>query len=279
MKTNYEIKHAVHPEDVKAYGTERLRREFLVQNLMVKDEVNMVYSEYDRYIVGGAVPVGELKLDTIDPIKSEYFLERREMGIFNVGGSGAVIADGTEYKLDYKESLYLGRENAEVIFKSDDSGKPAHFYFNSAPAHKKNPNKKVTLSDAEVLELGSSDSSNERKLNKMIVNSIVETCQLQMGMTQLMKGSVWNTMPPHVHDRRMEAYFYFEVPDDQAICHFMGQTDETRHLWMANEEAVISPFWSIHSAAGTSNYIFIWGMAGENQDFGDMDMCPIRELR
>lgn len=279
MSVNYEIRYATHPEDARNYDTKRVRKEYLVQSIMVPDNINMVYSLYDRYIVGGAVPVSDLKLETIEPLKAEYFLERRELGIINVGGKGHVKVDGQEFELEYKEALYVGRGNRIVIFKSADNKQPAHFYFNSAPAHKEYPVKKVTLKDAEVVELGTLESSNARKINKLLVNSVVETCQLQMGMTELKPGSVWNTMPAHVHNRRMEAYFYFEIPEGQAICHFMGQPQETRHIWMKNEEAVLSPTWSIHSAAGTSNYIFIWGMAGENLDYGDMDVIQPDDLR
>lgn len=247
---------------------------------MAAGEINMVYSLNDRLIVGGAVPAEKgLELTTIDPLKSKHFLDRRELGIINVGGSGRISVDGKIYQLNYKEALYLGQGSREIIFSSDSSTAPAHFYFNSAPAHKKFPDKLVRLSDAEVVELGSLETSNARKINKLLVNSVVETCQLQMGMTELKTGSVWNTMPPHVHTRRMEAYFYFEVPQGQAICHFMGEPAETRHIWMKNEEAVISPSWSIHSAAGTSNYSFIWGMAGENMDYGDMDGVKPEEIR
>ena len=280
MSVNYQERFAVHPSDAKKYDTERLREEFLVQNLMVQDEINMVYSHYDRLIVGGAVPVRDsIFLETIDPLKADNFLERRELGIINVGGEGIVEADENTYELKYKEALYLGMGTKKVLFSSKDKNKPSHFYFNSAPAHRNYPNRHITLDNAEVVELGSLESSNARKINKLLVHSVVETCQLQMGMTELKPGSVWNTMPVHTHSRRMEAYFYFEVPEDQAICHFMGQPDETRHIWLANEEAVISPTWSIHAAAGTSNYIFIWGMAGENLNYDDMDKRMPNQLK
>ena len=246
---------------------------------MVAGEINLVYSMNDRYIVGGAVPVPELELAAIEPLKSQFFCDRRELGIINVGGEALISVDGDEYRLSYKDALYIGAGSGRIIMKSSDTDKPARLYFNSAPAHKEFPVKRVTLADAEVVELGAPEQSNARRINKLLVHPVVETCQLQMGMTELKPGSVWNTMPPHLHDRRMEAYFYFEVPEDQAICHFMGDPGETRHIWMQNEQAVISPPWSIHSAAGTSNYVFIWGMAGENLDYGDMDVIQPNEIR
>jgi 4-deoxy-L-threo-5-hexosulose-uronate ketol-isomerase len=277
---NYELRYAAHPADFKSYDTERIRNDFLVENVMVPGEINVVYTLYDRLIVGGAVPTDKpLKLEPFDELKAEYFLERRELGIINVGGEAKVIADGNEYILGFKEALYLGSGNKEVIFASSDVSNPAHLYINSAPAHHQYPNKKVTLADAEIVELGSLEESNHRVINKLLVNSVVKTCQLQMGMTELKSGSVWNTMPAHTHNRRMEAYFYFELPKNQAICHFMGQPDETRHIWMKNEQAVISPSWSIHSAAGTSNYTFIWGMGGENLDYDDKDNREPGELK
>ncbi|MFI1772454.1 5-dehydro-4-deoxy-D-glucuronate isomerase [Thalassobellus citreus] len=280
MKSNYEVRYAASPQDVKSYDTERLRKEFLIDNLMEPDALNLVYSHYDRFISGSAVPVkGDLKLETIDPLKAEYFLERRELGIINIGGSGTVIVDGTEYELDNREALYVGQGNKDITFSSKSSSNPALFYLNSTPAHKAYPNKKIGINDVEIVELGAPETANARTLRKYIVNSVVSVCQLQMGMTELKSGSVWNTMPAHVHDRRMEVYFYFDVPEDQAVCHFMGQPQETRHIWMQNNQAVISPAWSIHSGSGTSNYTFIWGMAGENLDYGDMDHCKINELK
>jgi 4-deoxy-L-threo-5-hexosulose-uronate ketol-isomerase len=276
MATNYELRYNSHPQDFKSYDTTRIRKEFLISNLFESGNVNMVYSMIDRYIVGGARPAGaKLLLETIEPLKAEYFLERRELGIINVGGKGTVYVDGTAYELGYKDALYVGRGAKEVIFE----GEEALFYFNSANAHTTYPTKQVTLGDANKLELGSLKTSNDRTVNQMILSGVVETCQLQMGMTALKDGSVWNTMPAHTHSRRMEAYFYFEVPQDQAVCHFMGEPQETRHLWMQNNEAVLSPEWSIHSAAGTSNYIFIWGMAGENLDYSDMDIHKITDLK
>ena len=271
MKT--ELRYSGHPADVKSYDTERLRSEFLIEKIFTADEISMVYSMYDRYMIGGAMPVEKrLKLDSYDDLKATYFLERREMGMINIGGDAEIEAGGVIFKLGFKEALYLGKETMDVVFRSIDKNRPAKLYINSAPAHKAYPSKKVILKDAEVVVLGSPESSNHRTVYKLLVNSIIPTCQLQMGMTELKPGSVWNTMPVHTHNRRMEAYFYFEVPENQAICHFMGNPDETRHIWMKNEQAVLSPSWSIHSAAGTSNYTFIWGMAGENLDYGDMDV-------
>lgn len=270
---NLELRYAVHPQDFKSYDTEKLRTEFLIEKIFIPDEISLVYSMYDRYMVGGAMPLKEaLKLESADELKSQQFLDRREMGIINVGGEAIIDAGGKSYKLGFKEALYLGKGTNDVVFKSANPGKPAKLYINSAPAHHAYPSKLVTMADAEVVVLGNLESSNHRQINKLLVNSVVETCQLQMGMTELKTGSVWNTMPVHTHNRRMEAYFYFEVPEKQAICHFMGDPDETRHIWMKNEQAVLSPSWSIHSAAGTSNYTFIWGMAGENLDYGDMDV-------
>ena len=280
MKTNYEVRYAAHPEDAKSYDTARLRRDFLIERVFAADEVNMVYSMYDRMIVGGAMPVSEsLKLEAIDPIKAPYFLTRRELGIFNVGGAGVVKVGDKCFDLDYKEALYVGSGERDVVFESKDAANPAKFYFNSTTAHRNYPDKKVTKADAIVAQMGSLEGSNDRNINKMLVSQVLPTCQLQMGMTELQTGSVWNTMPAHVHSRRMEAYFYFEVPESDAVCHFMGQPDETRHIWMRGDEAVLSPEWSIHSAAATHNYTFIWGMGGENLDYGDQDFSAITDLK
>ena len=277
--TKSEFRFAHHPDDVKNYTTEELRNHFLIPTLFVKNEINLTYTMYDRFIAGGAFPVDKkIKLETIDDLKADYFLERRELGVINVGGKGKVTVDGEVYILGHKEALYVGRGNKEVVFEAADGEQP-YFYLNSAPAHKEYPVKKVTLAEAEVVELGDVKYSNKRKINKLLVNSVVDTCQLQMGMTELKEGSVWNTMPPHTHTRRMEVYFYFNLDEGQAVSHFMGQPQETRHIFMKNHQAVISPEWSIHSGAGTSNYIFIWGMAGENLDYGDMDGVAPIELK
>lgn len=281
MKTIFESRYAIGPQESKTLDTAGLRKNFLIEKLFDADQIHFVYTHYDRYMAGGAMPVsGKIKLDTIpELLKEEYFLSRRELGIINVGGKGSVEVDGTVYELDYKEALYIGKGNKEIFFSSADAQKPAKFYMNSTPAHRSFPTKKVTKETAIKKELGTLETANHRTINQMLLNTVLETCQLQMGMTELQPGSVWNTMPAHTHDRRMEVYFYFEVPQEQSVCHFMGQPDETRHIWMQNDQAVISPPWSIHSGAGTSNYTFIWGMAGENLDYDDMDKVAINDLK
>lgn len=281
MKTNYELRYASNPVDAKTYDTSRLRKDFLIETLFVEDEVNMVYSMYDRMNVGGAMPAKEkLKLEAIDPLKAPYFTTRREIGIFNVGEGVGVVQVGEEvFELGFKEALYIGSGERDVFFESKDPAYPAKFYFNSTTAHQSYPCKKVTKADAISVHMGSLEMSNERTINKMLVNQVLPTCQLQMGMTELATGSVWNTMPAHVHSRRMEAYFYFEVPENQAVCHLMGEPQETRHIWMKGNQAVLSPEWSIHSAAATHNYTFIWGMGGENLDYGDQDFYEITDLK
>ena len=281
MKTNYELRYASHPADAKAYDTERLRKEFLVEKLFVADEVNMVYSLYDRMIVGGAMPVKDkLQLEAIAPLKAPHFTTRREIGIFNVGEGEGIVSVGDEtFRLGYKEALYVGSGDRDVYFASENPGSPAKFYFNSTTAHAAYPCRKVTKEDAIRAHMGALETSNERTINKMLVREVLPTCQLQMGMTELEPGSVWNTMPAHVHSRRMEAYFYFNVPEGQAICHQMGRPQEQRLVWLHDEQAITAPEWSVHSAAGTSNYMFIWGMGGENLDYGDMDKVPVSAMR
>jgi len=280
MSTTFETRYASSPKAVKQYDTQQLRDEFLINDLMQNGNVKWVYTHYDRYMAGGAVPTtSDLALETIDPLKADYFLERRELGIINVGGNGSIVVDGETFKIGHKDALYIGMGVKEVTFKSDDASNPAKFYMNSAPAHKALPTKKTSLAEANKIELGSLETANHRTVSQMIIGGIITTCQLQMGMTELKTGSVWNTMPAHVHDRRMEIYFYLDVPEEQAVCHFMGQPQETRHIWMHNHQAVISPPWSIHSGSGTSNYTFIWGMAGENLDYNDMDVAKITDLR
>ena len=281
MKTHYQLRYAAHPRDAKNYDTARLRDDFLIETLFVADEVHMVYSMYDRMIVGGAMPCQEeLSLEAIDPLKADHFTSRREVGIYNVGKGEAIVNVGEErFELGYKEALYIGAGEREVTFQSKETERPAKLYFNSTTAHKAYPCRKVTKADAVSVHMGSLEMSNERTINKMLVNQVLPTCQLQMGMTELCPGSVWNTMPAHVHSRRMEAYFYFEVPKGQAVCHFMGEPQETRHIWTRGEQAVLSPEWSIHSAAATHNYTFIWGMGGENLDYGDQDFFDITDLK
>ena len=277
--TNYNFRYASNPVDAKKYGTDELREHFLIEKLFVKDQIQLTYSMYDRLIVGGIMPVdSSLKLETIPYLKSENFLDRRELGIVNVGGTGTVTVDGVAYQLQKKEALYVGKGAKDVVF-SGVKGEQPLFYINSAPAHASYPTKKVGKDEAEVIQLGDEKYANKRILNKLIVNSIVETCQLQMGLTELLPGNIWNTMPAHTHNRRMEAYFYFDLEEGQTISHFMGEPKNTRHIFLQNNQAVLSPEWSIHSGAGTSNYSFVWGMAGENLDYSDMDTFSPNELK
>jgi 4-deoxy-L-threo-5-hexosulose-uronate ketol-isomerase len=279
MHTTIQTRYSNHPSDVKSYDTKQLRAHFLVEQVFVADTITGVYSLNDRLIVGGIFPTSKpLQLETIDQLKSTYFLERREIGIINVGNTCTIDVDGETIILHHKEALYIGKGTQEVVFHPAAEGE-ALLYFNSAPAHATFPTKKVDKSNAEIVELGSVENSNARTIYKLIVNSVVSTCQLQMGMTELKTGSVWNTMPAHTHDRRMEAYFYFDLQIGQTVCHFMGEPEETRHMWLQNHQAIICPPWSIHSGAGTSNYTFIWGMAGENLDYGDMDVVSPDKLR
>lgn len=275
-----EIRHSVHPEHAAAMDTAELRENFLIQDLFEGDRLNMVYSYNDRLIVGGICPVKPMTLD-IDPkiIGSTYLLERREMGAINVGGSGSITVDDKVFSITHKDGLFIGMGAKNITFSSDDPKRPAKFYINSAPAHAAFPTIAAKFSEAAPVVLGDTATSNSRTIRKYIHPEGIKSCQLVMGMTTLEKGSVWNTMPVHTHGRRMEAYFYFEIPDDQVVFHFMGEPSETRHIIVRQEEAVLSPSWSIHSGAGTSNYTFIWGMAGENQAFNDMDGVPMSELQ
>lgn len=280
MEINFKSRFALGPEEVKQMNTAQLREHFLIENIFEAGKVHLTLSHYDRFIAGGIMPLGEkIELPNPEKLKANYFLERRELGIINVGGTGTIIADYVRFEIGFKEALYIGQSTKKVVFSSSDQNNPAKFYINSAPAHHAYPSKKISKKDAEKVETGSAETANHRVINKLLVNSVVPTCQLQMGMTELKSGSVWNTMPAHTHDRRMEVYFYFEVPEGQSVSHFMGEPQETRHIWMQNEQAVISPNWSIHAGAGTSNYTFIWGMAGENLNYGDMDKVEITELR
>lgn len=274
-----EIRNASNPVDIKHYTTERLRADFLIQDLFTPGKAKMVYTHVDRVIIGGVVPEKSLTLEAGAEIRADYFLQRREIGIINIGAKGTVTVDGKEYPLENKDGLYIGMGSKEIIFSSADPNNPAKFYFNSTPAHTTYPTEKIEISKAEPQHLGSTLESNERTIYKYIHPQGVQSCQLVMGMTILEPGCVWNTMPCHTHDRRMEVYLYFNFPDDAVVFHYMGEPDETRHIVMKSEEAVISPSWSIHSGCGTKNYTFIWGMAGENQVFSDMDGVKTTELK
>lgn len=275
-----ELRTAASPKDVKHYTTDRLREEFLIDDLFMPNDIKLVYSHIDRIITGSAVPVnGELKLTAGDELRAEYFLQRREMGVINIGGKGTITIDGTVYELEYKDGMYIGMGAKDISFASADASNPAKFYINSAPAHTAYPTVLIKPENCVKVELGSLEGSNHRTICKYILPGQVESCQLVMGMTQLMPGSVWNTMPCHTHDRRMEVYLYFDMQENDMVFHYMGEPDETRHLIMRNEQAVISPSWSIHSGCGTKAYTFIWGMVGENQDFDDMDACALKDLR
>ena len=269
---NLDIRYANHPDDSRHYTTEELRKHYLIEKVFVADEISLTYSHQDRMIAGGAMPVnGELKLGSTKELGTEFFLERREMGIINVGGKGTVVLDGKEYRLNFKDGIYIGMGTKEIVFRSDDKSKPAKFYINSCPAHKTYPTVYITKEMAVHRPLGTEENMNKRVVNQYVNPAVCESCQLAMGMTELAVGSSWNTMPSHTHERRMEVYFYFELEGDNVVFHMMGQPQETRHIIMHNEQAVISPSWSIHSGTATSNYTFIWGMCGENQTYDDMD--------
>jgi len=275
-----ELRTASGPRDVKTYDTARLREEFLMEDLFGADKVKMVYSHIDRIITGSAVPVaGPLMLADGAELHAKYFLERRELGVINIGGDGTITVDGTRYELRRKDGLYVGMGAKEIRFESKNAANPAKFYLNSAPAHRTYPTVLIQPENCVKVELGSLEESNHRTICKYILPGQVESCQLVMGMTSLMPGSVWNTMPCHTHDRRMEVYLYFDLPENAVVFHYMGEPTETRHIVMRNEQAVISPSWSIHSASGTMAYTFIWGMVGENQAFDDMDAVAMKDLR
>ena len=279
-----DIRYSANPRDVKRYTTEELRKEFLIENLYRPDEVVAVYSHVDRMVTLGCMPVHETVsidkgIDIWANFGTRFFLERREIGIFNIGGAGKITVDGTVYELGYKDCLYITMGAKDVRFSSDDAAKPAKFYMVSAPAHRSYETRLLKIADANKKPCGDAATSNKRTINQFIHPAVLKTCQLSMGMTVLDSGSVWNTMPAHTHERRMEVYMYFEVPEDQVVFHMMGQGQESRHIVMTNEQAVISPSWSIHAGAGTSNYTFIWAMGGENQEFDDMDNIPTNQLR
>ena len=276
-----EIRDGINKNDFKHYTTDRLREECLIENLFTPDNLKMVYSHIDRIIVAGACPVNKtLKLEAgKDVIGADYFLERRELGVINVGGAGKITADDAEYSMASKDGIYISRGVKEVTFTSDDPANPAHFYINSAPAHMTYPIVKIDISKANPVAAGSEEECNKRTIYQYLHPAVMQTCQLTMGLTMLESGNVWNTMPCHTHERRMEVYFYFEIPENAAVFHFMGEPTETRHIVMKNEQAVINPSWSIHSGAGTQRYTFIWGMVGENQTFTDMDAVTFDKLK
>lgn len=279
-----DIRYSCNQRDFKRYTTEETRAEFLIENLFKADEVTAVYSHVDRMVTVGIMPVNETVsidkgIDIWHTFGTHYFLERRELGMFNVGGAGKVSVDGKVYELGYKDCLYITMGAKEVLFSSDDASAPAKFYIVSAPAHTSYVTKLIKIEDAAKKPLGALETSNKRVINQFIHPDVLKTCQLSMGMTVLEPGSVWNTMPAHTHERRMEVYFYFEVPENNVVFHMMGEGNETRHIVMQNEQAVISPSWSIHSGAGTSNYTFIWAMGGENQAFDDMDVIATTDLK
>lgn len=272
--------HSVHPEDFIHYTTAKIRERFLLENLAQANTINCVYTLYDRMIVGLANPADKtLELENYPNLRANYFLERRELGIINVAGSGTVTADGTIYHLNKLDCLYIGKGVKQVLFASDDASNPAVFYLLSAPAHAVHPVTLMTNEEAVKVNLGDSSTANKRTINKYIHLDGIKSCQLVMGLTILHDGSVWNTMPPHVHDRRMEAYFYFDVPQGHRVFHYMGEGQETRHILMSNYDAVVSPPWSIHAGSATASYSFIWGMAGENLDYTDMDPVPVADMR
>ena len=274
-----EVRFASSPREMKTMDTQALRREYLIGDLFKPDEIKLVYSHIDRIIVGSAVPQkAPLALSAGDELRASYFLERRELGVINIGGPGKIRVDGEEYALRNRDAMYIGRESHDVVFLSDDPKNPSLYYLNSAPAHKSCPTMLIKPENCANVELGSLEESNHRVICKYILPGQVESCQLVMGMTSLKPGSVWNTMPCHTHDRRMEVYLYFDLPKDALVMHYMGQPGETRHLVMRDRQAVISPSWSIHAASGTCAYTFIWGMVGENQDFGDMDHVAMADI-
>ncbi|AHG22314.1 5-keto-4-deoxyuronate isomerase [Chania multitudinisentens RB-25] len=277
-----DVRQSIHSDHAKQLDTAGLRREFLIEKIFETDRYTMTYSHIDRIIVGGIKPVNTTVLigdEVGKQLGVSYFLERRELGVINIGGPGVIVVDGHPYEIDHEEALYVGKGASRIEFSSVDTLRPAKFYYNSAPAHTHYPNKKITLAEASSQTLGDHATSNYRTINKFIVPDVLPTCQLTMGLTKLAEGNLWNTMPCHTHERRMEVYFYFDMDEETAVFHMMGQPQETRHLLVHNEQAVISPSWSIHAGVGTKRYTFIWGMVGENQVFGDMDHLAITDLR
>ncbi|MBL7724401.1 MAG: 5-dehydro-4-deoxy-D-glucuronate isomerase [Chitinophagaceae bacterium] len=272
--------HQVHPGDFAKYNTQQIRDRFLLEGLVQTDKIECAYSHYDRMIVGAAHPVSKpLELGTYEQLKADYFLSRREIGIVNIAGNGSITVDGEKFELEKQDCLYIGNGKQKIVFSSVDKSSPAKFIFFSCPAHKEYPTRLMKPAEALPAEMGSLDNNNHRVINKYIHNDGIQSCQLVMGVTNFKKGSIWNTMPPHLHDRRMESYFYFDLPEGQRVIHFMGEPQETRHIFLNNEQAILSPAWSIHSGCATASYSFIWAMAGENMVFTDMDPVPVQTLR
>ncbi|WP_416412639.1 5-dehydro-4-deoxy-D-glucuronate isomerase [Pantoea sp. App145] len=277
-----DVRQSIHSEHAKTLDTAALRREFLIENIFTPDDYTLTYSHIDRIIIGGVMPLQQavtIGSEVGKQLGVSYFLERRELGVINIGGPGMIEVEGKTWEIGHQEALYVGQGAKQVIFRSSDASHPAKFYYNSAPAHTHYPDKKITLDDAVKATLGDAATSNRRTINKFIVPDVLPTCQLTMGLTRLDEGNLWNTMPCHTHERRMEVYFYFDMAADSAVFHMMGQPQETRHLLVHNEQAVISPSWSIHAGVGTQRYTFIWGMVGENQVFDDMDHVSVSALR
>lgn len=274
------IIHQVHPNDFENYKTQQIRERFLLEKLVQPDKIECAYTHYDRMIVGAANPMAKsLELETYEQLKSDHFLDRREIGIVNIAGKGTVNVDGEKFDMEKLDCLYIGKGKQKIVFGSADKSNPAKFIFFSCPAHMEYPVRLMRSAEALPMELGSLDNNNHRVINKYVHNDGIQSCQLVMGVTSFKKGSIWNTMPPHLHDRRMESYFYFDLPEGQRIIHFMGEPHETRHILLNNEEAILSPSWSIHSGVATSSYSFIWAMAGENMSFADMDAVPVNTLQ
>jgi 4-deoxy-L-threo-5-hexosulose-uronate ketol-isomerase len=272
--------HSVHPEDFSSYDTKKIRENFLLEDLVQQDKIECVYTHYDRMIIGAANPVDQaLQLGSYEQLKADHFLSRREIGIINIGGNGYVTVDGEKFELEKQDCLYIGKCKEKIIFSSVNKISPAKFIFFSCPAHQEFPTRLMKPAEALPAEMGSLDNNNHRVINKYIHNDGIQSCQLVLGVTNFKKGSIWNTMPPHLHDRRMESYFYFDLAEGQRIIHFMGEPNETRHIFLNNDQAILSPPWSIHSGVATANYSFIWAMAGENKVFTDMDPVPVQSLK
>ncbi|NIG77787.1 5-dehydro-4-deoxy-D-glucuronate isomerase [Klebsiella sp. Ap-873] len=277
-----DIRQSIHSDHAKTLDTAGIRKEFLVEKIFEADKYTMVYSHIDRIVIGGIMPMNKsvsIGEEVGKQFGVNYFLERRELGLINIGGAAVITVDGTEYRVEKEEAMYIGKGAKHVMFTSVDSATPAKLYYNSAPAHHTYPTRIITGADTVAAPLGSVESCNKRTIRKYLVPEVLDTCQLSMGMTRLEEGSNWNSMPSHTHERRMEVYFYFDMDEDTIVFHMMGKPQETRHVVLHNEQAVISPSWSIHSGVGTKRYTFIWGMIGENLTFDDMDHIAMKDIR